>query len=94
VINKYISHIDYFATGEGRLVNIAGGNFTSEEEFYEYLERRIDPFYLRGIDIYTYDQLPEQLLNILKQKYPLDLDRLLNKKGVYRFMHEFYLNMS
>ena len=93
-MNKYFSHVDYFATGEGRLVNIAGGNFTSEEDFYEYLERRIDPFYLRGIDIYTYDQRPEELLNILKQKYRLDLDRLLKGTGIYHFMHEFYLNLS
>jgi hypothetical protein len=91
---KYFSHIDYYETGEGKLVNIAGGVFSGEDEFYKYLQRRVDPFYLRWVDIYLYDQLPEELLSLLKTQYPTDLDRVINNSGVFRFMHEFYLNAS
>lgn len=89
---KYFSLVDYFATGEGRFTNIAGGYFEGEDEFYKYLERKIDPFYLKFVNIYTYDTLTKELQAILEAQYSADLDQMINGSGVYRFMHESYLN--
>ena len=89
---KYFSSVDYFATGEGKYTHLGGGTFADQDDFLSWLEKRVDPSYLRHIDIYTADNLPAELLNLLRTRYPMDIDIMLNGTGIYRFQHEFYFN--